>query len=92
MSITPTSVKFNLDLPARDSTGPINDFGQHRFVVLRRLAELQPCGRAQLLTALIMSDAQATAALEKLLAGGLAQEADNVLTLTEAGAQKLASL
>lgn len=93
MSITPTSVRFNLDLPARNSTGPINDFGQHKFVVLRKLAELQPTTRAQLLTALIMSDAQATSALEKLLEAGMAAEgANQVLAITELGRQQLEKL
>jgi DNA-binding MarR family transcriptional regulator len=92
MSFTPTTVKFNLDLPARDSTGPINDFGQHKFVVLRKLSEMRIAARAELLTALIMSDAQATAALDKLVDAGMVREVDGFLTLTEAGASKLLAL
>lgn len=92
MSFTPTSVKFNLDLPKRDSTGPINDFGQHKFVVLRKLAELGRVPRAELLTSLIMSDAQASGALEKLMVADLVLEADGLLSVTEAGAAKLGAL
>jgi hypothetical protein len=92
MSFTPTSVKFNLDLPKRDSTGPINDFGQHKFVVLRKLSELRIATRPELLTALIMSDAQATGALDKLVEAGMVREVDGFITVTEAGASKLLAL
>lgn len=92
MSFTPTSVKFKLDLPKRDSTGPINDFGQHKFVVLRKLAELGRVPRSELLTSLIMSDAQATGALEKLIEAGLVREAEGFLEVTGAGAAKLGAL
>ena len=89
---TPTSVKFNLDLPKRDNTGSINDFGQHKFVVLRKLADLGRATRAELLTSLIMSDAQAVAALENLIDAGLVREADGFLEVTDAGAAKLGAL
>lgn len=92
MSFTPTTVKFNLDLPKRDSTGPINDFGQHKFVVLRKLADLGRVTRAELLTSLIMSDAQAVAALEKLIDAALVRESDGFLEVTAAGAAKLGAL
>lgn len=79
--------------PNSGASGPVNDFGQQRYVVLRIVAEKPGLTRDMLHCSMTMADAHISAALDKLIDAGLVAEApDTTLTVTRAGAEKLENL
>ncbi len=94
MNHAPTSVKFFPVIPPgmSNSEGQINKFGQHKYVVLRKLHELGTVTRSELLTSLSMADAQALGALDKLIEAAMVSDDGLLISVTDHGAQTLAAL
>jgi hypothetical protein len=94
VSITPTSVKFNLDLPPKDSSGPVNDFGAHKFIVLRFVAGSEG-GFAQpevINHSLTLSNVRIAEVLEKLVADKYLLEECGGFSITPEGKAVLEKL
>lgn len=90
--MNPTSTKFTPIITPGGTAGDKSlGMGQHKYVVLRRIAEFGVMSRVDLFNSLSMSDAHTTEALDCLLADGMVENRpDNWIAVTDAGAAALA--
>lgn len=78
--------------PGTGASGPVNVFGQHRFVVLRAVAEMPGIARSDLKARLTLPDARIDEVLDGLVADGLVHKGGPAYTTTAAGKAALEAL
>lgn len=78
--------------PGTGASGPVNVFGQHRFVVLRVVAEGMSFTKPELQACLTLPNARIDEVLEGLLTDNLVTLTEGHYSITDAGVEKLRSI